>query len=347
MSIGLPPKVSFIIPALNAAGVLGNCLASIRRQDYPQDRLEILIGDAGSKDSTREIAKKHGALVFDDHGRNIEDGKKAALVHATGDYVVFIDADNEITHTDYLRLQVEGLQKYPAAFGVESYYLPNERMTSFCRYITSVLHISDPIAWMMSIKPVLVGREGEFERWTFPGESLAYPIGSNGFMFRMSELKHAGALEQYSDTHTSVRVIQQSAKREWLRIRGRGVYHYYIAKLGQFMKKRCRATCHFLDMQKEYGFSWTERKPRLPGWFACALGVTIVWPVVQMLVGLVRSRNPLWLWHPYACLFSALGVAWGVWTYWRSKGDKHLIHNLQPKQELKEEEQQRNKGTKK
>src|SRR6185503_5150355 len=183
------PKVSFVIPTLNAGGILGNCLQSIRRQDYPQDKIEILLGDAGSKDNTRDVARQFGAQVFDDHGRNIEDGKRAALVHATGDYVVFIDADNEITHPDYVRLQVEGLEKYRQCFGVESYYLPNERMTSFCRYITSVLHISDPIAWMMSIKPVLVATEGEFERWTFPGESLAYPIGSNGFMFRMSELK--------------------------------------------------------------------------------------------------------------------------------------------------------------
>jgi glycosyltransferase involved in cell wall biosynthesis len=48
------PKISFIIPVLNAAGILGNCLQSIRRQDYPQEKFEIIVGDAGSKDGTRE-----------------------------------------------------------------------------------------------------------------------------------------------------------------------------------------------------------------------------------------------------------------------------------------------------
>ncbi|HEU5397475.1 MAG TPA: glycosyltransferase, partial [Verrucomicrobiae bacterium] len=95
-------RVSFIIPVLNAAGILENCLKSIRQQDYPQDRFEIIVGDAGSTDGTRELAARYGAIIADDKdGRNIEDGKRAALVHATGDYVVFIDADNEITHPDY------------------------------------------------------------------------------------------------------------------------------------------------------------------------------------------------------------------------------------------------------
>src|ERR1700744_5127851 len=130
------PKVSFVIPTLNAGGILGNCLQSIRRQEYPQDRIEILLGDAGSKDNTREIAKQFGAQVFDDNGRNIEDGKRAAFVHATGDYVVFIDADNEIAHSDFLRRAIDALSKNSSAYGLESYYLYTPRMNSFCAYLT-------------------------------------------------------------------------------------------------------------------------------------------------------------------------------------------------------------------
>jgi glycosyltransferase involved in cell wall biosynthesis len=341
MMEGQLPKVSFIIPTLNAAGVLGNCLESIRRQDYPQDRFEILIGDAGSKDNTRDVAKQFGAQIFDDHGRNIEDGKRAALIHATGEYVVFIDADNEIAHPDYVRRAVEALAKNSKAFGVEAYYLPSQRMTSFCAYLTCLLHISDPVAWMMSIKPVFLNTDDEIEHWTFPKGSLAYPIGSNGFVFRKSELDLAQASENYSDTHTSVNLIQVTGKREWLRLRGRGVHHYYVASRGfwsslrDFLKKRQRATCHFLDMQKEHGFSWTERKPRIPGWLAVFLCATLVVPVLQMLMALVRTRDRRWLWHPWTCFFSAWGVVTGAWIYFRRSKDKKLIHSLQPRQDLK------------
>src|SRR5688572_8681685 len=322
------------MPALNAGGIIENCLKSIRRQDYPQERIEILVGDAGSKDDTRELVAKYGGRCFDDKGRNIEDGKKAALIHATGDYVVFIDADNEITHPDYIRLAVDALNLTPSAFGVESYYLPSAKMTSFCAYLTHLLHISDPVAWMMSIKPVFVGRDGDIERWRFPAASLAYPVGSNGFVFRRSELDLVNAREQYSDTHTSVRLIQATGKREWLRIRGRGVHHYYVAGIREFLKKRQRATCHFLDMTKEYGFSWTERKPRMPGWLACALASTFVVPLAQMAIGLIRSGDMRWLWHPWASFMSAWGVLTGWWIYRRRGNDKKLIHSLQPRQTL-------------
>src|SRR5205809_4292262 len=98
------PKVSVIMPTLNAAAILENCLASIVAQTYPRDRYEIILADAFSKDATRGIAAKYGALVIDDPGNNMEEGKRLALAHVTGQYLVFVDADNEFTHPDYLEL---------------------------------------------------------------------------------------------------------------------------------------------------------------------------------------------------------------------------------------------------
>src|SRR4051812_38769162 len=95
------PRVSFIMPTLNAEALLDNVLSSIARQAYPRDRYEIILADAHSTDGTRGIAQKYGAIVLDDDGKNMEEGKRLALRHATGDYIVFVDADNEITHADY------------------------------------------------------------------------------------------------------------------------------------------------------------------------------------------------------------------------------------------------------
>src|SRR6516162_8108815 len=103
------PRVSFIIPTLNAEAILENCLASIDRQTYPKNCREIILADAHSKDRTREIAKKYGAIVLDDDGKDMEEGKRLALRHATGDYIVFVDADNEITHPDFIELAVKAL----------------------------------------------------------------------------------------------------------------------------------------------------------------------------------------------------------------------------------------------
>src|ERR1035438_10103809 len=90
------PRVSVIMPTLNAEVLLDNVVGSIARQTYPRDKMEIIIADAHSRDGTRDIAKKYRALVLDDDGKNMEEGKCLALRHATGQFIVFVDADNEI-----------------------------------------------------------------------------------------------------------------------------------------------------------------------------------------------------------------------------------------------------------
>src|SRR5208282_1663724 len=259
------PRVSFIMPTLNAGALLDNCLASIARQTYPRDRCEIILADAHSTDSTRDIANKYGATVIDDDGKNMEEGKRLALQHASGEFIVFLDADNEITHADYIELAVKALVANPQALGVESYYLPSPKMSSFCAYLTHLLHISDPIAWLMSVTPKLV--EGEVERWILPGDSLSYPLGANGFVFRRADLQSVKADEKFQDTHVAL-FLMKNGKREWLRIRGRGVHHYYIQTLWRFVQKRRRATVHFLRVQEEMPVNWMKEKPPVPLWLA-------------------------------------------------------------------------------
>src|SRR5688572_6030461 len=109
------PKITIIMPTLNAGALLDNCLASIAAQTYPQNRIEIILADAFSTDTTRDIARNYGATVLDDPGNNMEEGKRLALGHASGEYIVFVDADNEFTHRDFLELAIRGLEANPQA----------------------------------------------------------------------------------------------------------------------------------------------------------------------------------------------------------------------------------------
>jgi len=322
------------MPTLNAGELLENVLASIARQTCPREQIEIILADAHSTDETHDIAKKYGALVLDDDGKNMEEGKRLALRHATGDYIVFVDADNEITHPDYIELAVKALAANPQALGVESYYLPSPKMTSFCAYLTARLHISDPICWLMSANPKLVAREGDVERWTLPDGSFSYPLGANGFVYRRADLQSVQANEKFQDTHVAL-FLMKNGKREWLRIRGRGVHHYYVQTLWGFLQKRRRATVHFLRVQEEMPVNWMKEKPPVPLWLAAVYCVTFFGPLWHTLRGIVRDGDIRWLWHLLASPASVLGNAWGVLTYKQRGNDKKLIAELQVKQSLK------------
>jgi glycosyltransferase involved in cell wall biosynthesis len=330
------PRVSFIMPTLNAEALLDNCLASIARQTYPRDRYEILLADAHSTDRTREIAAKHGAVVIDDDGRDMEEGKRLALSRATGEYIVFVDADNEITHPDFIELAIEGLAANPQALGVESYYLASPKMNSFCAYITQLLHISDVLAWMMSANPELVARDGEVERWTLPNHSYSYPLGANGFIFRRADLESVRAGEHFQDTHAALHLMH-AGKREWLRMRGRGVHHYYVQTLWGYVRKRRRATVHFLRVQEKAKANWMKEKPPVPLPVAVLYCVSVVGPLWHTALGIIRDRDFRWLWHTPACIGGVLGCVWGVLTYKRRGGEKKLIAELQVKQTLKKD----------
>jgi glycosyltransferase involved in cell wall biosynthesis len=58
------PIVSVVIPVRNDARRLAVCLASLREQDYPSDRYEVIVVDNGSDDDSREVARTFGARVL-------------------------------------------------------------------------------------------------------------------------------------------------------------------------------------------------------------------------------------------------------------------------------------------
>ena len=52
------PLVTIAMPAFNEEHYIEACIASVQAQDYPHDRIEILIADGRSTDRTREILAK-------------------------------------------------------------------------------------------------------------------------------------------------------------------------------------------------------------------------------------------------------------------------------------------------
>ena len=322
-------RISFIIPTLNAAALLPACLRSIRSQDYPADKIEIIVADGSSADSTLEIARSFGAQIVENPDRVAESGKRIALKFARGEYIVFTDSDNEISSRDFIRLAVEALEKNPQALGLESYYPAAPGMSSFCAYLTETLHISDPVTWMMCVNPILLETKDSIERWTFPDDSVAFPLGANGFVFRKSDLDSISATEHFEDTHMALQ-LALAGKREWLRLTGRGVHHYVVRGPMDFLKKRRRQTYHFLTLKNKNDLSWTRMKPRMPGWMACVLCGTFVVPLAQTARGLFRTGDARWFWHPLASFISVLGVAWGFLTFIFSKRTADAEANLQP-----------------
>jgi glycosyltransferase involved in cell wall biosynthesis len=89
----LAPEITVIIPSYNSANSLEYCLRSIREQGMD---VEIIVSDRQSKDGTPEVVKRYGGRLISKDCERAE-AKNVALREAQGRYVLFMDADMELT----------------------------------------------------------------------------------------------------------------------------------------------------------------------------------------------------------------------------------------------------------
>jgi glycosyltransferase involved in cell wall biosynthesis len=99
----------------NEARSVADCLDSVLSQDYPADRMEVLIADGMSNDGTRAILQTYygrdDRLQRIDNPRGIvSTGLNAAIRAARGDVIVRMDAHTE-SAPDYVRQCVEVLHE--------------------------------------------------------------------------------------------------------------------------------------------------------------------------------------------------------------------------------------------
>jgi glycosyltransferase involved in cell wall biosynthesis len=101
------PFVSVVMPVRNEAGFIARSVGAVVAQDYPSDRMEILIADGMSDDGTRAIInslqQEHANVkLIDNPGKIVATGLNAALRRAQGEIIVRVDGHCEVA-PDYLR----------------------------------------------------------------------------------------------------------------------------------------------------------------------------------------------------------------------------------------------------
>jgi tetratricopeptide (TPR) repeat protein len=112
------PRLSVCLIAKDEEELLPECLDSVAGVAF-----EIVLVDTGSTDRTREIGKERGARVFEHAWKqDFAAARNDALRHATGDWILMIDADERLDPRDVepLKRLLEGQEFDYASVSIES-----------------------------------------------------------------------------------------------------------------------------------------------------------------------------------------------------------------------------------
>ena len=98
-------KISIVIPVYNVAPYIGDCIRSVMHQTW-QGPLECIFVDDCGTDNSMEIVRSiieenQGNIEFKiirhKENRGLSAARNTGIAAATGDYVYFLDSDDEIT----------------------------------------------------------------------------------------------------------------------------------------------------------------------------------------------------------------------------------------------------------
>ena len=149
------PWLSVIIPCLNEEQNLPQCLASLVAQDYPKDRLEVLVVDGGSDDATRSVASSFSGslnvrLVDNADRREAEWGKGLAIRQSTADLIQCMDADMWLTDASMLRRLASPLAEDADLAGSIAPYQISPSTSIWSRYLSLDPFQRDPLCAVMT-----------------------------------------------------------------------------------------------------------------------------------------------------------------------------------------------------
>lgn len=327
------PSVSVLTPTLNSARTLADCLAAIRAQDYPQDRIQIVIADAGSTDGTPDIARRFGPVTLVPNPlRTGEAGKSAALAIATGDLIALIDSDNILPSPNWLRRMVAPFAD-PEVFASEPIrYDCRPSDPALTRYF-ALLGMNDPLCLFTGNYDRTCAITGRWTGLRIPSEprdgwfklslrpvrgacAEALPtLGANGTLLRRSVLADATTSPYYFD----IDVVQQLVAHghsAFAKV-DIGIVHLYAGRLRDFSRKQNRRIRDFLHFRKgaestdaaRRTYSW-KKSGALRGVVLFSLATATVLPLlVQMLLGALRHPDRAWWYHIPVCWTTLLRYA--------------------------------------
>lgn len=324
--------ISVVIATFNSERTIERCLVSIRTQRYPQNKIEIIVADGNSQDSTQKIAKKYGARVIriDSMKQNAEYNKSIGIRHAKHEILALIDHDNILPHDQWLLGMIQPFSDHPEIVGVETLRYHYDPHASLLDRYFALYGAADPLVWYMGktdrlsyIYDIyrLAGNAydaGNYYIVRFDKDNIP-TIGANGFFVRRVTLMNNADTKpgNYFDMDVNVDLISKGyntyafVKDSILHLTGYGNIGYFLKRRLLFLSQyRFGLNREKMKQIRRYGALTTHDVWRLA--YAVTACTTIIVPLIDSIRGWRKIHDPVWFLHPLFCICFVVLYGWAI-----------------------------------
>jgi len=313
--------ISVVMATFNSARTIERALDSVRNQNYPQDKIEIIIADGGSTDNTLQIVKKYKTRVIKvpTHLQNAEYNKGVGVNAARNEILFLLDHDNILPHNEWFKKMITPFLRHKEIVGVEPlrfHYDPT--MTVLDRYF-ALLGGNDPVAYYLQKDSHLswaydtynlVGKSkdmGEYYLVQFDSEKIP-ALGGNGAAIRRTLLLKEANADPDHFYHIDVHVdLIQKGFNTYALFKD-SIIHLSNNKVIPFLLRRKYfiEKYHFEDSSKRRYSVYEPKKDRLKLMMYVIISLTWIKPTYDAINGYRKIHDPAWFIHPFMCFSMVL-----------------------------------------
>ncbi len=312
-------SISFVMPTYNASNYLERCLKSIRAQNYPQDKVEILILDGGSTDNTLEIVRKYDCRVIENSQRLAEYGVQIGVLNATGDLVVIFASDNELPSNQWAKRVIKPFlfdNDISAVWGRIAASADSPPLNKYFALIQN-----DPLNFFVNRNLQIYLKEKttlRVEDYHIFNVDFSKPLvwGANGLTFRKNFIRPIWDKGEYLGDNDAFQIMIEKGMTKVAYFNVPFVYHHHVKKISDCVRKwRRNYVSHYLKKRKSRNLRWVFAK----GFF----GKLVIWiiysgiPIFSFMHSLflfIRTRNKYWFYHPLASFVQMFTYSWATLT---------------------------------
>jgi len=310
------PTISCIIATYNSEKTIALCLQSIRKQNYPQEKIEIILADGNSKDDTLKIAQKYNIKIISIPSKlqNAEYNKSIGVKAARKDLLLMLDHDNVLPHNKWLAHMVKPCIDNSRVVGVDTLYIHYDPTFSLLDRYLALYGSLDPVAYYLG-KPdklsQITKKYNRFGKATDCGsyyivefdEKFVPTLGANGFLIRRKILLDNAQVDPENFFHTDVHVdLIRKGFRTYSFVKDDIIHLTGYNSIWGFLERRKL----FMEQYQIKNHSKRRHSVYLPQDRLnlikfVIITITFVMPTFDAFRGYIKIRDRAWFLHPLLC----------------------------------------------